>query len=242
MDITLKDLIKLFSKNFVVILICSSVGLISSFMVSKFLIKPTYVSTVKLYVYTKQDNTNPQTYNSLNDLNYAQKIVNTYIEMLRTDSFYKSVKDRSALDYSVDDLKRMIQFSVLNDTEVFEASVSSHKPEDSKLIADTVTNLAPQAIAAIRETALLKVVDSATFPTKASSPNLALNSVVGFLLGLAFSLVYVLLRDILDIRIKQEDDLTSRYNIPILGAIPTFGETGVRTIIFEKEEKHEEVS
>ena len=244
MDISLKDLLKLLSKNWIIILLCSMVGLISSFLIFKFLVKPTYISTVKLYVYTKEDNNmESQTYNNLNDLNYAQKIVNTYIEMLRTDSFYKSVKDKSSLNYSVDDLKDMIQFSVLNDTEVFQASVSSHKPEDSKMIADTITNLAPTTISTIKESALLKVVDSASFPQKPSSPNVPLDSITGFLLGFIFSVIYIFLKEMLDIRIKQEDDLTSRYNIPILGAIPTFPTNGSRSIIFEhKEEKNEKAS
>ena len=222
MDISVKDLFKIILKNMLFIVICAVIGLAGTFSIFKFIVKPTYVSSVKLYVYTKESNANASNYNSLNDLNYAQKIVNTYIEMLRTDSFYKSVKDKGELDYSINDLKKMIQFNVLNDTEVFQVSVSSHNPEQSKKIADTITALAPQTISSIKESALLKVVDSASFPSKASSPNLVVDSVVGFILGIVAAVIYVLLKEMLDVRIKQEESLTARYNIPILGVIPEF--------------------
>lgn len=231
MNITLKDLMKLLSKNLLLLAACALVGAAVSFAVFKFVVKPNYISTVKLYVYTKDDGVSIGEYNNLNDLNYAQKIVNTYIEMLRTDSFFKAVKDKAALDYSVEDLKQMIQFSVLNNTEVFQVSVSSHRPEDAKQIADTVTSLAPQTIGGIKESALLKVVDSATFPTKPSSPKVPLDSAVGFLIGLVCAVAFVLVREMLDVRIKQEDDLTSRYNIPILGSVPAFPESFSRTVI-----------
>lgn len=236
MDITLKDFMKLLSKNLILIVAFSLVGMAASFSVFKFLVKPTYISTVKLYVYTKGDATSVDNYNNLNDLNYAQKIVNTYIEMLRTDSFFKAVKDKSALDYSVDDLKNMIRFSVLNNTEVFQVSVSSHRPEDSKQIADTVTALAPQTISGIKESALLKVVDSATFPTKPSFPRIMLDSAVGFLLGLVFAVIFALVKEMLDVRIKQEDDFTSKYNIPLLGTVPNFPETFSKTVIISDKE------
>lgn len=236
MDITLKDLMKLLLKNRMLLVVCALAGMAVSFSIFKFLVRPTYISTVKLFVYTKEDAVSVDNYNNLNDLNYAQKIVNTYIEMLRTDSFFKTVKDKSGLDYSVDDLKNMTQFSVLNNTEVFQVSVSSHRPEDAKLIADTVTNLAPQTISGIKESALLKVVDSATFPTKPSSPKILLDSAFGFLLGLVLAIVIALVKEMLDVRIKQEDDLISRYNLPILGSVPAFPESFSKTVIISDKE------
>lgn len=222
MELSAKDLLKLFSKNLRLIAICGAVGLVGAFSTFRFLVQPTYISSAKLYVYAKEDHSNSQDYNNLNDLTYAQKVVNTYIEMLRTDRFYQSVKEKSGLNDSLDDLKKMINFTILNDTEVFQVSVSSHTPEKSKAIADTIMELAPKAISSIKETALLKVVDPAGFPSRSSAPNLVLDSILGFLLGILSAIIYALLKEMLDVRIKQEEDLTSRYNIPILGSIPLF--------------------
>lgn len=237
MDITLKDFFSILRKNLLFIIICSLVGFAGAFSIAKFAIQPTYVSTVKLYVYTKDDSERRSSdYNNLNDLNYAQKIVNTYIEMLRTNSFYKTVKDNSSVDYSVEELQNMIKFEVLNDTEIFQVSVSSHKPEEAKKIADTITDLAPETISSIKESALLKVVDSPSFPTKPSSPHVALDSIVGLLIGLIISIIVSLMREMLDIRIRNEEDIASHYNIPILGSIPAFETDSERRIVFQRKE------
>lgn len=239
MDISLKDLFHLLTRNLLLIGICLIIGFAAAFSISKFAIQPTYISTVKLYVYaTDSSDSAANDYSNLNDLNYAQKIVNTYIEMLRTNSFFKAVHDQSSLGYSIVDLEKMVSFTVLNDTEIFQVSVSSHKPEDSKQIADVITELAPKTISSIKDSANLRVVDSASFPTDPSSPNVTLNSVVGALLGLVAAVVYILLKEMLDIRIRGEEDVAARYKIPVLGSIPAFDTNGVRSIVFEsKEEK-----
>lgn len=236
MEISLKDLFMLLKKNLIFLVCCSLAGCTLAFLFFRFLVKPTYISNVELYVYTTESSAPVQNYNSLNDLNYAQKVVSTYIEMLRTNSFMKEVKENTNLNYSIDDLKKMIKFSVLNDTEVFQVSVSSHKPEDSKQIADTITSLAPQTIRAIKESALLKVVDSATFPESPSAPDIPLCSIAGFLCGAAASIVYLILKETLDIRIKREEDLAAKYNIPLLGSIPSFETQTGRALIFVEKE------
>ncbi len=236
MEISLKDLFLLLKKNLIFLICCSLAGCAVAFLFFRFMVKPTYVSNVELYVYTKESSAPAENYNSLNDLNYAQKIVNTYIEMLRTNSFMKDVKENTNLNYSIDDLKKMVKFTVLNDTEVFQVSVSSHRPEDAKQIADTITNLAPQTIRSIKESALLKVVDSATFPASPSSPDVPVCSVVGFLCGAAVSIVYLLLKEMLDVRVKREEDLAAKYNIPLLGSIPSFETQTGKTLIFAEKE------
>lgn len=220
MNVSLAQVVKLLAKNILLIVLSAVIGLAGAFMISKFVVKPTYISTVKLYVST--NDTTQNSMNNLNDLNYAQKIVNTYIEMLQTNRFYSTVKDKSGTNLTLDEIKKMITFSILNDTEVFQASVASPNPSEAKSIADLITMLAPDTINSIKESATLKVVDVAEFPEKPSSPNIILNSIVGFLLGALLSVLFVFLREALDVRIKDEDDVLERYNIPILGCIPDF--------------------
>jgi capsular polysaccharide biosynthesis protein len=219
-EISLSQLLKLIRKNIILILLCAIIGFVGAFSISKFLIPKTYVSTVKLYVSAPETSQNSTS--DINALNYAQKVVNTYIEMLQTNSFYQKVIDECKLNYSIEDFKKQVAFSSLNDTEVFQAQVSVHDPNEAKTIADAITKLAPTTISQLKENASLKVVDSATLPDKPSSPNTILNSIIGLILGIACSVIFVLLRDVLDVRIKSEDDILEKYNIPILASIPAF--------------------
>ncbi|NLV69310.1 MAG: polysaccharide export protein, partial [Clostridiales bacterium] len=53
------------------------------------------------------------------------------------------------------------------------------------------------------------------------TPNVKLNTAIGFLLGLILSVLLVLLLDMLDVTIRSEEDLTKLVDIPVLGVIPT---------------------
>lgn len=70
-----------------------------------YIIKPTYISSVKLYVVPKSE-TDKVINSDINDLNYAQKVVNTYIEISRTNVFFNKIAEESDLGFSESDLKK----------------------------------------------------------------------------------------------------------------------------------------
>lgn len=221
MEITLPQLIKILKKNLLSIVLCTVCTAVIVFAVSKFAIQKTYVSTVKLYVSTPTSSSNNSNEN-INALNYAQKVVNTYIEMLETNSFFESVKKEAGISTPLEQFKKQITFSTLNDTEVFAAKVSANNPQEAKKIADAISSLAPSTIAEFKEGASLKIVDPATYPDQPSSPNVLLNTVIGLLIGLTLSVCWFILRDNFDLRIKGEEDIAEEYNLPVLGSIPAF--------------------
>jgi Capsular polysaccharide biosynthesis protein len=220
MEISMDQLFRLIKKNMVLILLFAVVGCAGAYAVSSVLIPKTYISTLKLYVSSPGASKGSTT--DINELNYAQKVVNTYIEMLETNSFYQKVIDSAGLNYSPEQLKEKITFSSLNNTEVFSAQVSANKPEQAKAIADVIADLAPQTIKEFKEDASLKIVDYGNLPEAPSSPKLELNAVAGLILGLFLSVALILLRDKLNVRIKNEEGLTERYNLPVIASIPAF--------------------
>lgn len=221
MEITLPQFMKIIRKHLIAVLIFMFVCGIAAFAISKFVMAKNYISTVKLYVFTSAAEADNYS-TDINELNYAQKVVNTYIEMLQTNSFLENVREQSGVNMKLDDFKKAVTFSTLNDTEVFQAEVSANDPNVAKKIADTISELAPSTIAQFKEGASLKIVDPAVLPDKPSSPNVLLNTAFGFLLGILLPVVYFVLRDSLDVRIKGEEDITEHYNIAVLASIPAF--------------------
>lgn len=227
MELTLPQLVKIIRRNVLLIVIFTLACGIVTFVVSKYVVAETYVSTVKLYVSTPTSaNANPGT--DINALNYAQKVVNTYIEMLQTNSFLQKVQERAGVDMKFDDFRKMVQFHSLNDTEVFQADISAHDPAEAKRIADTISELAPSTIAQFKDGASLKIVDPANYPDKPSSPHPALNTAIGAVIALLASVCWFVLRSSLDLRIMGEEDITEHYNIPVLAAIPAFNKEFVK--------------
>ena len=181
---------------------------LGSFFVTNFLVTKHYTSTISLYVETvdlQPDSQNSAIY-SLNMQNYALKLVNTYIRMLDTNTFYTKLATELNDKYTPDELSKMISYKSDETTEVFDVSAE----------------VAPETISNLKSNAKLKVCDEAQLPTKPSSPSLSRNVIIAFAIGLLLALVVSFIRHFLDKKIKYDDEMTTILDIPVLAAIPSF--------------------
>lgn len=221
MEISFKDILRIIKKNLVFIIIVSLIFSVCSFFVTKFFIKKTYTSTVKLYVSADYNGTSGN--EDLSLYSYTSKLVATYIQMLDTNSFYTAVSKELDEKYTASELQSMIKFTSVEDTEVFKANVVSDSPTTAKSIADAVAKVAPVTISSIlKNNSQLKIVDEATIPKEPTSPNVTSNVLLAFLAGLIISLVISFIRDYFDVKIKYDEEMTTICNVPVLATIPDF--------------------
>ena len=222
--LSFKDILGVLRKNLIFIIITCLVFSLGSFFVTNFLVTKHYTSTISLYVETvdlQPDSQNSAIY-SLNMQNYALKLVNTYIRMLDTNTFYTKLATELNDKYTPDELSKMISYKSDETTEVFDVSVVSESPTESKVIADTIAEVAPETISNLKSNAKLKVCDEAQLPTKPSSPSLSRTVIIAFAIGLLLALVVSFIRHFLDKKIKYDDEMTTILDIPVLAAIPSF--------------------
>lgn len=214
-EISLQQLFDLLWRNKLLLMLCAVLGVLVSLVVTTFFMEDRYESYLKLYVYTPSVSGEQAVAQDMNAINLARRVVNTYIEMLNTRSFYQQISDDTGLLVTPSN----IRFSVLGDTEVFQATINSDAPEDAMAIAQSIASVAPSVIQGIYETASLKIVDPPLLNTVPVSPNLQMNLVIGFLAGLLIAGLFVFLRDLLDTKIKDADQLTQRYGVHILAEV-----------------------
>ena len=220
MEITFKDITRIIKKNIVFIAVLSLLCAAASYFVTTFFVPKTYTSTVKLYVETNYKS--QSAYDDYQSINYAKNLVLTYIELLDSNSFYNSVSKELNEKYTASQLKSMIKFESIEDTEVFKALVNSGSPSESKNIGNAIAKIAPKTIANVKDNAKLKIVDKATTPKAPTSPNVSRNVMIAFAAGLVISLIISFVRDILDVKIKYNDEMTTVLDLPLLAAIPDF--------------------
>jgi capsular polysaccharide biosynthesis protein len=109
----------------------------------------------------------------------------------------------------------------LENTELIEIEYISKDKDNAKYItARIVENICSYPPLTQSYKATVSVAESATEP-KVSNNNLMLFSVIGFILGMVIAFIIAVLRDMLDTRVKTVNDIKVRYNLPVLGAIPT---------------------
>ncbi len=239
MEISIREILSLFYGKIKFILLLTLIGGCSLFTVNKFVLKPVYTATVQLYV----NSYNNTTEENLNELNYAQKIVNTYINFLQTQSFYQKVLDQSGVHYTKEELDKMTEIKTVNSTEIFEISVTSNSAEDSYKLARVMQEVAPELIGKIKDNTRISVVDPVLYPNAPSGPRVMLNTILGNILGFLLAIAISIIQKLIDVNVKDEEELSSKYSIPILGSIPCFDKVSTDKIwvlrkIFKKKKEN----
>jgi capsular exopolysaccharide synthesis family protein len=229
MEFKIKDIIELILRRIIWLIIGLFAGLLTSFLFSKLILNPSYTASVLLYVLPDDSETGV----NLNELNYAQKVVTTYINFLNTNVFYEKVQDDTGLYYTINQLKNMTSVKTVNNTEIFQISVTTHSAEDAYTLAESMERIAPQLIKSIKPSATISVVDPVIFPDKPSGPNIIKNTVLGGISGLATVFIIIFLIEILDVTLKNKEDLIANYQLPVLGEIPNLYSSKQRSL-FER--------
>jgi capsular exopolysaccharide synthesis family protein len=75
------------------------------------------------------------------DLNYGQRLIETYVQVLKSRPFLEETRTRLGLSLNPDDLVNIIQIDALPDTELIRISVDYSDPSQAAAIANTLGGL-----------------------------------------------------------------------------------------------------
>jgi len=215
---SIRELIDIVLAHIKLILIITIAAGLLAFVVSQFFITPQYEASVKLFVNNSRVGVADTT--SISDLNASERLVNTYMEIVKSNTVLEKVAINDNLDYSLESLKKMVSTQAVQNTEIFYVKVISENPHHAQLLANQIAKDAPHEIMDFVEATSVKVIDRAMLPTKQATPNVKLNTAIGLLLGLVLSVLLVLLLDMLDVTIRSEEDIKRMTDLPVLGVIP----------------------
>lgn len=221
-QINLMDILQMVIKRWWVVVLSTCLVGLGAFIISTYFIVPQYTSTGKLYVSNTTETVSGAA--NINALNTSARLVSTYIEIFRTDTFLNKIASDSGTNYTSAQLKGMVSYSSLNQTEVLQVEVKCRSKVDAKIINELILDNAQEEVERIGNGGSITIIDEASTPDKPTSPNTQLNTIIGILLGALLGILIVFIIEIFDTRIKNEDDLVSKYDIPILGVIPDLQE------------------
>ena len=91
-------------------------------------------------------------------------------------------------------------------------------------IANAVAEVAPGEIESFVDGSSTKIIDYAKVPNSPYTPSYRRNILLGGLAGCFLAVLYVSLRQLLDVRVKSGDELSQLTGLPMLGQIPVFAE------------------
>lgn len=198
----------------------------SAFCFTYLLIEPTYKASALLYVNNSNFSVGNTSFNiSTSSLSAAQELVNTYIVILKARTSLNEIIEYAELDRTYTELQDMISAAPVNSTEIFEVVVTSTDPAESEKIANAIATLLPKRIAEIVDGSSVRVVDYAIVPTARSGPSYTKNIFIGIFIGVFFTVVIIVLRELFDVFVREEQYLSQTFPYPVLAAIPNIKNT-----------------
>lgn len=221
MNFSLEKIVKLIRKNFLIILAVALLFSALMYYYKKNNTVPVYTSYTELYVNTvyKEDG-------SLSSgISAERNYVSTYIELLNTVKYsnhvynYLSEEDKKLT--TPDGIYQSLTIGSKNETEIIFVRVYNTNKELAYNIAKAVEGCTSDYLFNEFGVERINVVDYARI-TGVSSVSYKRSVVIGFALGALFAFFIVFVKDLYDYRLRSFSEIKERYNLPVLGMVPTF--------------------
>ena len=207
---------KLWTKK-VFILFTAFYVAVFSFLGTYFFIQPTYTSTTRIYVVNQATDNNNL---SAQDLQAGAFLVKDYKEIITSNDVLSEVIKDEKLNMTEAELAKMISVDIPTDTRLISISVKAKTGQDAQVLANKVREVASKKIKNVTKVEDVTTLGEAKLPESPSSPNIKLNVLLGAVLGAFLAVGGVLVREILDDRVRRPEDVEDVLGMTLLGIIP----------------------
>lgn len=220
-EIDMRRLIEAVFRKAWLIAAAAVAGAVVTFLVTFFFITPQYQATAKFYVNNSALSQGGASEGlTSGDLTTSRNLVDSYIVILKTRETLNDVMDYAGVNHSCETLQGMIEASAVDNTEIFQVTVTSEDPREAERIANAIVCILPKRISAIVEGTCAKVVETAVIPGRPSSPSYVKNTLAGFLLGFALTMGGIVVREVFDTTIRTVEDISRSCTYPVLTTVP----------------------
>ena len=218
MEIDVFHLLKIFWKRKILIALVAIVVGALAFAYSAFIVKPEFTSTTRIYVVNRNQGDKPGLTNQ--DLQAGSYLVKDYREIILSQDVLEKVTSNLKLDLSPKALASKVKVTVPVDTRIVSISVNDRVPEEASRIANSLREVAAEKIISITRVSDVTTLEEARPATVPSSPNIRKNTIIGLLGGTVFTVIAVLIVELVDTRVKRPEDIEDVMQIALLGVVP----------------------
>lgn len=216
---TLLELLQLLKKHLrlviVLPLVCALVAGAYSFLI----MKNTYSASTSMYVLVKDDSTGQSV--SSSDLSASQMVTNDVAALLSSDRVINQTAQSLGLE-NLDAFKTSVTSETTS--RVLTLTVSGTRAEDVARVANGMADAVSEVAQEVMDVSAVNVIDSAQQPANPSGPNRTLYVAVGLMGGLFLAVAVVVLMDMLNTKVRGQEDLEELLGIPVIGRVPLMRE------------------
>lgn len=223
-ELDLKELFTMFWNKKVQIILIVAIFVVIGIIYTIGFVTPVYTSTTTLVLAGQtSDNTATNTTSDTitsTDLTLNSKLVGTYSELVTSDKVVRQVISNLGIDVDVEELKKNISVTSVENTELIEISVTNENPTYAMQIANETVELFKEQVAEIYNINNVHVVDAAEEEKVPSNVNHTKDVIIFAFIGIVVAVIYVLIANMLDTTIKSREEVEKLYKVPVLAEIP----------------------
>lgn len=230
------DYLALLRKRWVTVLIMAIAGLVVAGLAS-FAMTPTYQATAQVFVSVRGDDT---TGDLAQGNEFTVKQVKSYTELVKSPRVLEPVIEELGLDTSPSALAKQVSAESPLDTVLINITVSNEEPDLAASAADAIADSLATVVSELEGSddsespVQISTVRPATVPDAPASPNTPLNLAIGLVVGLLCGLGIALLREVLDTRVRTQEDVRATTDAPIIGTVGFDEEAPDRPLIVQE--------
>lgn len=219
-DLRVQDLLMAYLRRWKLILLCTLVVGALAWSLTYFCVTPTYRTSFKVYV-SNNRMTEDKDYLSSADVSASIYLVKGYLIVTETDAILEKAAELLDGDYTVGQLRSAISVAQIESTVIYNVYVTHEDRHEAVRIANVLEEVIPVEGPRVLDGTSARTIDSAK-TASLYSPDYENSAALGLAGGFLLAIVYITIIFLKDTHIKDENDLTDMFNLPILGRIPDF--------------------
>lgn len=218
--IELRDFFKILSKRKWLIMLITLLFTLLSAYITYYVLTPVYQAETELLV-NKDNHDDPLKAITTSDIDTNIRLISTYSIIIRSPRIMDIVGERLEGDYLTEEIQQRLHVQSLTDSQVMSIIVEDTNQQKAVEIANTIANTFQEEIVKIMKVDNVQIltparVDQQALPIK---PKPILNISAALMLGLAISIISILLYEFLSSSIKSEEEIRKLLGLNILGSV-----------------------
>ncbi|WP_214754739.1 Wzz/FepE/Etk N-terminal domain-containing protein [Exiguobacterium sp. s16] len=220
--ISLGELFSIIKRSKWLIASLAIIAALIAFLVSSFVISPTYEASTQVLVAPKQSEQSID----LGQVQSSINLVNTYRVIIQSPAILEQVQEN--VIGAPDTIANLITVNSEQNSQVINIKVQHTNPVIAADIANEISDVFSKEVPDLMSVDNVKVLSNASVPMLPVKPNILLNTAIATVLGLMIGVASAFLKVVLDRRIKTEQDVENILELPVLGSIPVIDKVEMR--------------
>lgn len=216
-EIDLREIFSVLLHWWWVIIIAAALVGASAFAVSKFVIVPTYESTTRIVILSKQNESTNLTYS---DVQLGTQLTKDYAELIKSRYVIEQVLAKFEIEAEYESFIKNLEVVTPADTRIIDITMTDPDPYRAKALVDEIRNVASERIKQVMDIEAVNLVDEGNLPDIPANPNVMRWTLIGIVLGAVMASAVIVIRFLLDDTIKTSEDIEKYLNLSTLALIP----------------------